>query len=414
MLLAEIDLRSQAGPEWPRGHWTEVDRVNERETYRALSFFTERVRNIDDRYHEWQTIIQSSDTDKAFCRCERCAPAPPTLQWAKQSNKVVPVENQLEAGEYERRLKRRPPPFVTQLKLDKGTGVGRVRLGVNITSLLHRAASRLPSRSLDTLRTLSWRLNTNFVPLAKLPPPKFYLKSNKQDREHEQPPHFKIPLRREQLRSLEWMLRQESVSAAPFIEEEISEAILEPLGWRAEGRAEQDIKVRGGVLADQVGYGKTAITLGLVDCAAKSAKSEFKETDKNVKGKIAVRATLVVVPPHLTKQWKSEAEKFAGNHFNVVLISTMANIRKLRISDIQKADLVIVASNIVKSKVYQDVLTAFAAAGDLPAQDGRYFNARFDKVVESLAVQVDRLRDEGSEAVMKEILTARKRGKDLR
>ncbi len=53
--------------------------------------------------------------------------------------------------------------------------------------------------------------------------------SNKLDKEHKQPPHFKTPLRKEQLRSLEWMILQESPEAAPFIEEEISEAILDPL-----------------------------------------------------------------------------------------------------------------------------------------------------------------------------------------
>ena len=81
--------------------------------------------------------------------------------------------------------------------------------------------------------------------------PKFKLLSNKQDKVHAQPPNFKTPLRTEQLRSLEWMLKQEDVNAEPFIEEEISEAVLDPLGWRAEGRAERPVRIRGGVLADQ-------------------------------------------------------------------------------------------------------------------------------------------------------------------
>jgi hypothetical protein len=56
--------------------------------------------------------------------------------------------------------------------------------------------------------------------------------SNKCDKERAQPPNFKISLRKEQLQSLEWMLRQESLAAPLFVEEEISEAILDPLGWR--------------------------------------------------------------------------------------------------------------------------------------------------------------------------------------
>ena len=45
---------------------------------------------------------------------------------------------------------------------------------------------------------------------------------------------------------------------------------LSPLiRWHAEGCARRPVRVRGGVLDDQVGYGKTAISLGLIDCAYK-------------------------------------------------------------------------------------------------------------------------------------------------
>ncbi len=130
----------------------------------------------------------------------------------------------------------------------------------------------------------------NFTPVISLNLPKFVISSNKLDKEHAQPPSFKVPLRREQLRSLEWMLKQESRNAAPFIEEEISESILDPLGWRAEGRAQRPVHIRGGVLADQVGYGKTAITLGLIDCAAKDVEKEFKVMGR-IKGKIMLKST---------------------------------------------------------------------------------------------------------------------------
>jgi hypothetical protein len=39
----------------------------------------------------------------------------------------------------------------------------------------------------------------------------------------------------------------------PYTEEEVAEAILPALRWRAEGRAQKIMAVRGGVLADQVG-----------------------------------------------------------------------------------------------------------------------------------------------------------------
>ena len=404
LLTCNVSLRDQAGPEWPRGKWADVDKVHERSTFKSLAWLLERIRHVDDNFHAWQNV---EDLDGHF-NCERCAPTAPELRWVQTSKKIVAVEDSVQAGEYERRLKRRPSPFLTQLKLSEGQG--SVRVGINIPSLLHRAISRLPSTHRNANISLSWRLDTNFTPAASLNLPKFVIMSNKRDKEHAQPPNFKIPLRKEQLRSLEWMLRQESLAAPLFVEEEISEAILDPLGWRAEGRAQRSVRIRGGVLADQVGYGKTAITLGLIDCASKSVKEEFAKMSR-IPGKISVKATLIVVPPHLTRQWGSEVKKFTQKRFKVVVISTVSNLNGIKIEDIQEADIVVVASNIFKSNVYLENLQLLAGAGELPARDGRHFNAQLEKTLESLKAQVDRLQDEGSSAVMKEIKEAQSRGK---
>ena len=366
----------------------------------------EPVRYVDDTFNTWQSV----DISHEFKNCERCAPTAPALEWRRVNKKDVPFENSIQAGEYERRLKRRPTPFVTQLRLDED-GVGTVRLGINLPSLIHRALSRLPSTGRTEKPIVSWRLNTDFIPLAGLRLPKFVLSSNKLDPEHSQPPNFRIPLRKEQLRSLHWMLKQEAVDAAPFVEEEISEAILAPLGWRAEGRAQRPVHIKGGVLADQVGYGKTAITLGLIDCANKIVVKDFAKRDR-IKGKIAVKATLVVVPPHLTKQWDSECRKFAGKRFKTVVLSTATSVNSLSIEQVQEADIVIVASSLFKSSVYLDNLESLAAGAALPAQDGRYFNDRLGVILEALGTQTDRLQDEGPAAVVKRMREFRREGKE--
>ena len=405
LLTCNVSLRGQAGPEWPPGKWTDVDKVHERSTFKSLAWLLERIRHVDDNFHSWQNL---EDLEGHF-NCERCAPIAPELRWVQTGKKIVAVEDSVQAGEYERRLKRRPNPFVTQLRLSEGDE-GAVRVGINVPSLLHRAISRLPSTHRNGKVSLSWRLDTNFTPAASLNLPKFVIMSNKRDKEHAQPPNFKIPLRKEQLRSLEWMLCQESLAAPLFVEEEISEAILDPLGWRAEGRAQRSVRIRGGVLADQVGYGKTAITLGLIDCASKSVKDEFAKLGR-IPGKISVKATLIIVPPHLTRQWDSEVKKFTQKQFKVVVISTVSNLNSVKIEDIQEADIVVVASNIFKSNVYLENLQLLAGAEELPARDGRHFNAQLEKTLESLKAQVDRLQDEGSSAVMREIKAAQSRGK---
>jgi hypothetical protein len=324
---------------------------------------------------------------------------------------MTAVEDPVQAGEYERRLKGRPPVFVTQYQLND-RGVLLLRIGINIASLLHRAFSRLPLREDASAPTLSWRMEPNFVPHANTAMAKFRLSSNRHDPSAGQPPNFKsFKLRPEQLRSLHWELERER-NPGFFIEEEISEAMLLPLGWRMEGRAQREVAVRGGVLADQVGYGKTAITLGLIDCTMKEIQDEFAKK-KTMPGKIPTKATLIVVPPHLTKQWPSEIKKFLGSKYKVVTLTTASSLNSATISEIMEAHMVVVASNLFHSNVYLENLVALAAGGELPNQEGRYFDARLTTVLESLGKQVDRLRDEGSMAVFREIGAGRKRCKRL-
>ena len=392
----------------------EVDKTHERATYKAISWLIERVRSVEGHFANWQQV-ESHIESTTKGHCERCAPASPSLAWVKNSkNKIVATEDSIEAGEYERRLKCRPAPFVTQLKFNQADGIGTLRIGINIPSLLHRALSRLPNAEgngrIQKAPSLSWRLNTEFSPAAQIHLPKFTLLSNKKDKQHAQPPHFKLPLRVEQLRSLEWMIKQESAEVEPFTEEEISEAIISSLSWRAEGRAQREVFVRGGVLADQVGYGKTAITLALIDCTQKMIGKEVAKRDE-IFGKVMTKATLVIVPPHLTRQWGSEVKKFTGSSaFKTIVVSTMSDWNKQTIEAITEADVVIIASNLLKSETYLDSLSALSTAGDLPKTAGRYMEACLDKVGEGLKKQVERLRNKGAAAALKEIEAARRRG----
>ena len=56
-------------------------------------------------------------------------------------------------------------------------------------------------------------------------------------------------------------------------------------------------------------YGKTAISLGLIDASPKAPPMEPRFEGKA----IAVKATLIIVPKHLMKQWPSELAKFLGS-----------------------------------------------------------------------------------------------------
>lgn len=396
VLTCQVFLRGQAESIWPEGVWREVDKIHERNTFESLAWLTERVRSMP-HLSRWNAIELPED----HSNCERCAPTPPHLKWIRKSNKYVPREDPEQAAPYERALKNRPAPFVTQLTLKRSgkEQIGMLRIGINIPTLVHRALSRLPSKGRLENPLLKWRLTTDYIAESKLVLPPFNLTSNKKDKNFTQPPNFILALRPEQLRSLTWMMDQERESAPPFVEEEISEALLTHLNWKAEGKAERPIYARGGVLADQVGYGKTAITLGLIDCSRPSI-----EVPSNLRGNIPTKATLIVVPPHLTNQWPSEIRKFTGGtSYRVIKIQTQSDLNKTSIQQIMDADILVVASTLFKSDKYLSNLAGFAATNNPPASEGRRFNAWQKIALEELSVQVDDLRDGGAEFVQSKI-----------
>lgn len=397
VLTCQVFLRGQAENIWPEGVWREVDKIHERNTFESLAWLTERLRSMP-HLSRWNDI----ELPENYSNCERCAPTPPHLKWIRKANKYVPREDPKQAAPYERALKNRPAPFVTQLTLERsssGEQTGMLRIGLNIPTLVHRALSRLPSEGRSERPLLSWRLTTDYIPESKLVLPPFNLTSNKEDGQFTQPPNFILKLRPEQLRSLTWMMDQEKESTPPFIEEEISEALLTHLNWKAEGKAERPIHIRGGVLADQVGYGKTAITLGLIDCSRPTI-----EVPSNLRGNIPTKATLIVVPPHLTNQWPSEIRKFTGeSSYRVLKIQTQSDLNKTTIQQIMDADILVVASTLFKSDKYLSNLAGFAATNNPPASEGRRFNAWQKIALAELGGQVNDLRDGGAEFVQSKI-----------
>lgn len=285
---------------------------------------------------------------------------------------------------------------MVQLRLDDH--IGSFRIGLNALSLAHRAESRLPRGLKQSVTKLSWRLTPNQTAEIPQPPRVFVLPSNKRDPQHSQPKKFLLPLRKEQLRSLWWMLQQERAEGKThtFVEEEISEAALPALGWRAEGKAERPIMVRGGVIADQVGYGKTIISLAL----AAETKGD-KAPDPEPEGRIDLKATLIVVPGHLSKQWPSEIKTFTGQLFNVVVIQNMKDLYATSIATFRKADIVVMASDIFESDSYWERFEYLAAQPEGWLGDkngGRFFSERLNTAMETLLSVTECLKTRGAPA----------------
>ncbi|KAK9448197.1 uncharacterized protein V1518DRAFT_419949 [Limtongia smithiae] len=396
ILACNVKLGESTEELWEKaatGKWLTVDNLHARGVFRDLSWVTERVRSFLVS-QEWIQVSMAAES----MHCSICAPPVPELVLlvdAKQNSVIR--ENVEQAGDYEIALKQRPEAFVTRITIDDDCTT--FQIGLNTAALIHRAISRLQESTVSTSAAIetSYRLTLDFQPILSLPEAKFKLLSNRKDKPHDQPALWNkmFPLRPEQLRSLGWMLSMESDDVAPFVEEEIMESILQPMAWRAEGKAQREVTVYGGVLADEVGYGKTAITLGLISCTQDDA-APADTTDHC--GGIPIKATLIIIPGHLVKQWTSEIHKFTEDSFIVITISDLSSLNSVSIEDMMNADIVVAPSSLFGSPKYLLNLACLAGVRDIPSngRGGRQFAFRYTQALERLEEQTEILINNGA------------------
>ncbi|KAI9724728.1 MAG: hypothetical protein M1812_000003 [Candelaria pacifica] len=437
VLSCKIPVVESNDSRWGQGRWVTVNKVNERLFFASFAWLTEKVRKIPG-LGDWKFLSMPS----GYVRCQRCAPDPPLLKWRtqikkpdskkpapkkpvpkkpvskkpvskkpvskkdpqkaaphEQESKLVPFEDPQRAAPYERALKDRPSAFVTQARVDED-GVQLLKIGLNVSSLIHRALSNLDVTETCAGVTLAWRLRTDYVTSPQPSSPRFMLSGNKEDSPANQPPSFLKELREEQLRSLSWMISQESDTIEPFDEEEVEEALLPQMGWLAEGSAKKKRVVRGGVLADEVGYGKTATTLGLID-SQRYDQSTVPDPCKckpcKCKGKIHIKATLIVIPGHLVSQWESEINNFLQpGRYNVLKIKTEIGLSHRTIQDFLNADIILIPSNLLNGATYLANLAKFAAVPGMPTASGRAFNAWYAYALGRIGPHLDTLRSDGA------------------
>jgi len=180
----------------------------------------------------------------------------------------------------------------------------------------------------------------------------FSILSNFEDGQAKQPPNFeKHPLRPEQLRSLGWMLKQEKPEKEAFVTElRDFETCPDAAHWRLEGSLRCEyLDVRGGVLADAIGYGKTACTIGLIDT---TKELPMPRVPMPYRGFVPSRATLVLAPSNLQGQWVEEIKKFTGSTLKVLSIPTISQLKKYTMKELTEADVVVATYRLFYSKPY--------------------------------------------------------------
>ncbi|KAI1331795.1 hypothetical protein F5Y16DRAFT_422225 [Xylariaceae sp. FL0255] len=225
---------------------------------------------------------------------------------------------------YMEQTKKRKSALDMHIKI-KSDGVGyrigrdatiSVHIGINSEALMHEAVARLVlsgvGEEFNGTLAASMRVVTGHSSVSHLKFKSFKsaLKPLQKSRYHNVSLDTVWFLSQHQKISVTWMYKQE-MDPGTFEERAVEEHILGPLNLRLVGTARRENKRRGGILADQVGYGKTVISLALMKLQEKfDATDSIQERDTDDLNTIALKCSLVVVPKHLVDQWRKEIEGF--------------------------------------------------------------------------------------------------------
>ncbi|CBF70236.1 hypothetical protein AN6076.2 [Aspergillus nidulans FGSC A4] len=365
---------------WFAREWEAINPIDCPELLRENAWLLQRAAGYSD-FCEWNQIVEANIQGP----CRVCVPPKPGILWGRDAKgRVKAYEDPYGAARYEREIKSRPSAFLIfrrECYQDIKAISAELRVTINVQTLLHQAYGRLPHvQTGSPAASFYWRLVPNSYDVRDCLYPKFELRSNRNDPQASQPPQFTLEgrpkLRPEQLRSLSWMIAQEKENVEPFIEEETEEALLGSLMWRAEGRVTVPKTVRGGILADDVGYGKTAIILGLLDASFANLNIDLS-VSLNSTGFVPSRATLIVVPRIMVQQWRAEIAKFLGDKYNVLAFSSAAALRKTSIGDIRNSDIILVSRSVFDTAAYYQHLRRYAGASEAPDKPGRKFDDWF-------------------------------------
>ena len=207
-------------------------------------------------------------------------------------------------------------------------------------------------------------------------------------------------LRLSQKEAVKWMLQREK-TPLDFVKSEIEEEVVAPLNLRVTGKVEWTNRFphssRGGVVAHEIGYGKTVVTLALIDCMREFDQVEsiaermekvdealaeelsrpfgdFADADLTYSGLKAdtffvhLSATLVVVPKHITEQWAKEAGTFLGlAPPKLLVIKTIdAFYERYSLEKLQEAEIIIVSTSVFKDGFMNRLQTVAARGPDFP------------------------------------------------
>jgi hypothetical protein len=278
-----------------------------------------------------------------------------------------------------------------------GAQTSALQFGINLATLAHRAVSCLPTHSGSRL---TWTLEQSLA-AGDLRLDPFVLRATIGNAAPEDI-SMSCKLFPKQALVLQWMQQQELGQS--FTVEEAEEAIVPALGWRAEVRAEIDVSVRGGICADHPGFGKTITSLALIHSQLMSgqdivADMRTRQTSDGTRGLIPTKATLIVAPNTLVRQWASEIREKLGYLKGVLIVSGLKDLDKYSIADFEKASIILVNRTVLGHADYAERLASFAAMPGPATNSGRAFSQWLAHACKAIPKHLSILQNNGLEAL---------------
>ena len=108
-----------------------------------------------------------------------------------------------------------------------------------------------------------------------------------------------------------------------------------------------NVKTRGGILADEMGLGKTISSIALITTnPAPNNLSNTKISSISNINKICSKATLILCPSHLAKQWENEIKK-CNTYLKIKMILTKNDYNNLSFKDYIDVDIIITTHQFI-------------------------------------------------------------------